>query len=233
MKFRERMRHVFQPCDQYVIKWMKDAIRVSWEENLEDVIGQANENDWKTHFSSSAPVLRKRCCSVLSYIVANIQENCILKSWEATGIPQILYSHIPSGPLNIDRLISEMQRIDLPPHPEDDRGNGIDDDDDDITIPSQAVASQEEDSEHENDEENDDWNVEHILDHEWTDFFDDYSNDDSLQRPQSSTFEPVEPTSDETRESESQLWKQISRGTEVLPSKRRRVPKNMFDNDEE
>jgi len=107
--------HVFQPADQFIIRGLKAKASVAWDRFVEDTFA-SNISDVAIADINiqSKPILRQRMYSFLASAVDDLGQQCVLKSWEATGIPRALWGDSPSIQPMIDAVEARLRDADEP-----------------------------------------------------------------------------------------------------------------------
>ena len=101
--------HVFQPADQFIIACIKQKVNLAWDKFVEKTFA---DNETAAAIAelmvTSRKVVRRRMYSFLADAVDQLTVNCIVASWEVTGIPRAMWSDMPVRQILVDAV---MERV--------------------------------------------------------------------------------------------------------------------------
>ena len=99
-----KQTHVFKPADQWIIAMLRSHVLQGWNEWVEEVFA---ENDVlyavQQIITNSAPQIRKKKFELFSAALRKVTVNCVVDSWERTGILRELFGKVPKEGLKVNR----------------------------------------------------------------------------------------------------------------------------------
>ena len=90
-----KQTHVFQPADQWIIAMLRSLLFQGWSDWVEAIFAQNDViHAVKLLVVNSAPAIRKKKFELFSAALRKVSANCVLDSWERTGILRELFGKV-------------------------------------------------------------------------------------------------------------------------------------------
>ena len=90
-----KQTHVFQPADQWIIAMLRSLLFQGWSDWVEAIFAQNDViHAVKLLVVNSAPAIRKKKFELFSAALRKVSANCVVDSWERTGILRELFGKV-------------------------------------------------------------------------------------------------------------------------------------------
>ena len=87
-----KQTHVFQPADQWIIAMLRSLLLQGWSDWVEEVFANNDvQHAVSVIITNSAPQIRKKKFELFSAALRKVSSNCVVDSWERTGILRELF----------------------------------------------------------------------------------------------------------------------------------------------
>jgi len=102
------MTHIFQPCDQRIIACMRSFCTGAWRSFMKLQFSQFSvEEAVERILHESTPMMRQRKIKFLLKALDQLSVECIVSSWEITGLLRAIFHENPTRAVIYDTIASQ------------------------------------------------------------------------------------------------------------------------------